>query len=78
MPTITSVNFDQDKYRTSISKPADADLIGTVTIELKEAPIGQPNFTVGANNVAVNDSLHPQRVASVTRVWGPSKYTVTF
>ncbi len=81
MASITGVNYDQDKYRTPITTPGDNALHGNVIVTLKEPPVGQPNFTVGApNNHVVVYRTHgggiQRMTGNVVRVYGPSKYEI--
>lgn len=75
MATITSVNYKENKYRTEITQPDQANqLWGNVTVTLKQEPIGQPNFAKGtAVVIAVNNE---NRNGTVTEVIGPAKYRV--
>jgi hypothetical protein len=76
MATITSEQYVDNKYRTKIEQPDQANqLRGAVTVTLKEPPIGQPNFTINTKVViAVNDE---NRHGIVTGVIGPAKYKVS-
>ncbi|MDK1285740.1 hypothetical protein [Pseudoalteromonas umbrosa] len=78
MSTITAANYDQDKYRTPIEQPSDNQLVGNVTITLKEPPIGQPNFVVNDNVIVyrVHDGGMQKIRGIVKTVYGPSKYKV--
>jgi hypothetical protein len=77
MGTITGVNFDRDVYRTQITEPGDNALQGTVTVTLKEPPIGQNNFNVNDVVIVYRYVGGMQRMqGTISRVYGPSKYEV--
>lgn len=78
MATITGIGFDKDEYRTQITEPADNALQGTVTVTLKEVPIGQDNFQVNQEVIVYRTHNNgTQRMqGTISAVHGPCKYTI--
>lgn len=78
MATITGADYNQAKYLTPITSPADSQLEGDVVVTLKEPPIGQPNFVTGQSVIVVRTYNNGTQTmtGTVGTVYGPSKYQV--